>query len=217
MNCFILPIFGIKYFLYYNTFYYHILHIRVIFHYSETSSDWKIFLRQFLIRWREFSWILTPENQVKNVYASHLFQHTILSYWFICVSSATINLQHIGEQAEAMFGVGYVIVILCIILYRSLWIYIRWFVTFSHIHQCYHDICSRRMKSWDWYCLCTVKGTVSLRWMMKVVVCSYGYWSISSCMTTLLWFLEPYSCSSDTSVRDRKCYTPSNRYTHTQT
>lgn len=24
-------------------------------------------------------------------------------------SSATINLQHIGEQAEAMFGVGYVI------------------------------------------------------------------------------------------------------------
>lgn len=25
-----------------------------------------------------------------------------------CPSSATINLQHIGEQAEAMFGVGYV-------------------------------------------------------------------------------------------------------------
>lgn len=28
----------------------------------------------------------------------------------LCPSSATINLQHIGEQAEAMFGVGYVIV-----------------------------------------------------------------------------------------------------------
>lgn len=30
----------------------------------------------------------------------------------VCIfpSIATINLQHIGEQAEAMFGVGYVII-----------------------------------------------------------------------------------------------------------
>lgn len=66
-------------------------------------------------------------------------------------------------------------------------------------------------------CVCAVKGTVSWKWMMKVVVCSCGYWSTSPCTTTPLLCLEPCSCSSGTSARDRKCCTLLNRCTtHTK-